>query len=424
MNINCLRRLTKEHQSLQSSPLPPNYLFPPATDSTLPDDLTQLVVLLAGPQGTPYSQGVWRLQLKMPADYPASPPKATFKTRIWHPNVDEATGAVCVDTLKRDWKKELSLRDILVTISCLLIYPNPDSALNSSAGHLIQEDFEAFARQARLMTSIHAPVSSLLQSAVTEAKQRGNGSAVIPEENASQLNQRRKMMEPARSTSSVIMKNEMRDLASAALPEARETTRTDSTSVPKPGRLQTEFDQPSSDDEEFDEADEYKENDPSLSPSPVNQAPPTSHRSSNAGKRPLSDLPCPADVEDDQEDVSGSERNAANKAYRPSPLRDDSDMSQPRKSPKLSERTAGVNASGRVRDDSASFTIADDGKENFSEPDPEKSSSVTLSKKASPAVIGEAARTNGARVLSTGSASSISSASARSKKPRVGLRRL
>ena len=50
----------------------------------------------------------------MPDDYPKSPPKATFKTRIYHPNVEESTGAVCLDTLKKDWQSKLTLRDILI----------------------------------------------------------------------------------------------------------------------------------------------------------------------------------------------------------------------------------------------------------------------------------------------------------------------
>jgi len=50
----------------------------------------------------------------MPEDYPKSPPKASFRTRIWHPNVEESTGAVCVDTLKRDWEPKLTLRDVLI----------------------------------------------------------------------------------------------------------------------------------------------------------------------------------------------------------------------------------------------------------------------------------------------------------------------
>lgn len=105
-----LRRLAADHAALHED-LPPNYLHP-FDDSS--DDLTQLATLLAGPQGTPYSQGLWRLHLKMPEDYPKSPPKATFRTRIWHPNVEESTGAVCVDTLKRDWKPTLTLKDVLI----------------------------------------------------------------------------------------------------------------------------------------------------------------------------------------------------------------------------------------------------------------------------------------------------------------------
>lgn len=110
-----LRRLASDHASLHNSGLPPHYLFPPSTSlSAIPDDLTQLTILLTGPQGTPYSQGLWRLHLKIPNDYPKNPPKASFRTRIWHPNVDETSGAVCVDTLKRDWEPKLTLRDVLI----------------------------------------------------------------------------------------------------------------------------------------------------------------------------------------------------------------------------------------------------------------------------------------------------------------------
>ncbi|KIX04869.1 uncharacterized protein Z518_05740 [Rhinocladiella mackenziei CBS 650.93] len=167
------RRLAKDHAALRHS-LPPNYLFPESDGaSSLPEDLTQLVVLITGAEGTPYAHGLWRLHLKMPNDYPKNPPKATFKTRIYHPNVEESTGAVCLETLKRDWDPKLTLKDILVTISCLLIQPNPDSALNAAAGALVQEDYEAFSTQAKLMTSIHAPIPRHLIKAVQDAKRRG-----------------------------------------------------------------------------------------------------------------------------------------------------------------------------------------------------------------------------------------------------------
>jgi ubiquitin-conjugating enzyme E2 S len=120
-NSSTLRRLASDHASLRRA-TPPNYLFPPTLDnSSLPDDLTQLTILVTGAQGTAYSQGLWRLHLSMPDDYPKSPPKAVFKTRIYHPNVEESTGAVCLDTLKKDWQSKLTLRDILIVFQGLLV---------------------------------------------------------------------------------------------------------------------------------------------------------------------------------------------------------------------------------------------------------------------------------------------------------------
>jgi ubiquitin-conjugating enzyme E2 S len=37
-------------------------------------------------------------------------------TKIFHPNVSKA-GEICVNTLKRDWKKEYGIQHILVTVS-------------------------------------------------------------------------------------------------------------------------------------------------------------------------------------------------------------------------------------------------------------------------------------------------------------------
>lgn len=119
----------------------------------------------------------------MPANYPAEPPKATFKTKIFHPNIDDRSGDVCVGTLKRDWKPTLTLKDVLLTIRCLLVYPNPTSSLNEEAGRLLLEVYEEYARHARLMTGVHAGVPEELQELAEEAKNRGEdeGSAPKPD---------------------------------------------------------------------------------------------------------------------------------------------------------------------------------------------------------------------------------------------------
>lgn len=164
-----LRRLVKDHADLHKLGLPPNYIpNPAAADSS---DLTALSLLLAGPDNTPYSNGVFSLELRMD-NYPIAPPTAHFRTKLFHPNVDPTSGAVCVDTLKRDWKSELTLRDVLVTITCLLVCPNPASALNAEAGHLMEDDFAEFEHRAKMWSRIHASVPEHLREAVDEAKSR------------------------------------------------------------------------------------------------------------------------------------------------------------------------------------------------------------------------------------------------------------
>lgn len=116
----------------------------------------------------------------MPPSYPAEPPKATFKTKIFHPNIDDRSGDVCVGTLKRDWTPTTTLKDVLVTIRCLLVYPNPTSSLNEEAGKLLLMDYDEYARHAKLMTSIHAVVPEHLQELADEAKLRGEDQDSAP----------------------------------------------------------------------------------------------------------------------------------------------------------------------------------------------------------------------------------------------------
>jgi ubiquitin-protein ligase len=165
-----IRRLATDHAQLHKAGLPPNFFFPPGSDSL--SDLTTLSVYLAGPAASPYATGVFRLELRMDSAYPQTPPSAHFRTKIFHPNVDGATGAVCVDTLKRDWSPDLTLRHVLLTISCLLLCPNPASALNAEAGALLVEDQAAFERRAAMWARLHAAAPPALAAAADEARRR------------------------------------------------------------------------------------------------------------------------------------------------------------------------------------------------------------------------------------------------------------
>ncbi|KAJ5794044.1 Ubiquitin-conjugating enzyme E2 [Penicillium paradoxum] len=359
-----LRRLAADHAALHRD-MPPYYLQPSDTD-----DLSQLTILLTGPAGTPFSQGLWELHLKMPNDYPKSPPKATFKTRIWHPNMEELTGAVCVDTLKRDWQPNLTLRDVLVTISCLLIYPNPDSALNASAGALMQENYEAFAHQAKLMTSIHAPIPPHLKDAVTEAKLRG-------EEAGTKLEDKE---------DDTILPHPGKQAFTHTIHAKKSTRRTTPFENP-PQSSSHSFaqlsppptDETMSDSENDDSASASKENNPSLSPSPVYFAPPSPRK----GKRPLSVLSIPYQADSDS-DMMLVDQDSDNETPAMTPNEQNisantrSRTSSPlRKMPKLSLVSGSINSPGRLRDEMPIFEdipqlpmqdslrrLSGDGKEN------------------------------------------------------------
>jgi len=118
-------------------------------------DLTDIQASIEGPAGTPYEGGSFKIKIVLGKDYPQSPPRGFFLTKIFHPNVSK-TGEICVNTLKKDWKADLGLKHVLITVKCLLIYPNPESALNEEAGKLLLEQYAEYSKQAKMMTEIYA----------------------------------------------------------------------------------------------------------------------------------------------------------------------------------------------------------------------------------------------------------------------------
>lgn len=144
-----IKEIAKELKSLDESP--PGGIKVVVND----DNFSTIFADIEGPAGTPYESGVFRMKLVLTPDFPNSPPKGYFVTKIFHPNIAN-NGEICVNTLKKDWNPTLGLRHVLLVIRCLLVEPFPESALNEQAGKMLMEDYEAYAKHARLYTSIHA----------------------------------------------------------------------------------------------------------------------------------------------------------------------------------------------------------------------------------------------------------------------------
>ncbi|KAG7087358.1 hypothetical protein E1B28_013331 [Marasmius oreades] len=144
-----MRRLMREIGELKKSP--PEGIRVQTSD----DNLLDIIGIIQGPDGTPYAGGYFKVKFRFTEEFPTAPPKCWFITKIFHPNVS-ATGDICVNTLKKDWKSSYGICHILVTIKCLLIYPNPESALDEEAGKLLLENYKSYCDRAKLITSVHA----------------------------------------------------------------------------------------------------------------------------------------------------------------------------------------------------------------------------------------------------------------------------
>lgn len=134
------------------------------------DNISEIQAVIEGPENTPFEGGEFLVKLEITDEFPQKAPKGYFLTQVFHPNVSE-TGAICLSTLSQDWEPDMGLDRLLLTIRCLLIEPNPDSALNEEAGRLLNEDYEAYCQRAKLMTQVHARKSTPQTKAPTATAQ-------------------------------------------------------------------------------------------------------------------------------------------------------------------------------------------------------------------------------------------------------------
>jgi ubiquitin-conjugating enzyme E2 D/E len=154
-----------------------------------------------GPDDSPYSGGVYFLNIHFPADYPFKPPKVlplrdvqkniyicrgfslspsslqakqtrrltlapsrlvslpccqvNFTTKIYHCNIN-ANGGICLDILKDQWSPALTLSKVLLSICSLLTDANPDDPLVPEIAQIYRTDRTRHDTTAREWTAKYA----------------------------------------------------------------------------------------------------------------------------------------------------------------------------------------------------------------------------------------------------------------------------
>lgn len=119
---------------------------------TLPDEsnLLHLKGEIIGPPDTPFEGGVYELDIVIPDQYPFNPPKVKFVTKIWHPNISSATGAICLDILtEKAWAAAMTLRTVLLSIQALLSAAEPDDPQDAVVAGQYKKDIKVYERTAR-----------------------------------------------------------------------------------------------------------------------------------------------------------------------------------------------------------------------------------------------------------------------------------
>ncbi|KAH6959182.1 ubiquitin-conjugating enzyme/RWD-like protein [Fusarium avenaceum] len=104
---------------------------------TLVND-NKFFVRFKGPAETPFEGGTWKVHVELPDTYPYKSPSIGFVNRIFHPNIDELSGSVCLDVINQTWSPMFDMINIFeVFLPQLLRYPNPTDPLNGEAAALL-----------------------------------------------------------------------------------------------------------------------------------------------------------------------------------------------------------------------------------------------------------------------------------------------
>ena len=127
--------------------------MPPGVMSILlvEDKIENWDVTIIGPQDTPYEGGKFIVNIDFSYNYPFAAPRTQFKTKIYHPSVDQNTGSICQDALgvKDIWVPTKNGRTVIQYLIDFMKYPMDGHNCWSDIAQLCSNNYEKFYATAR-----------------------------------------------------------------------------------------------------------------------------------------------------------------------------------------------------------------------------------------------------------------------------------
>ncbi|KAG4378735.1 hypothetical protein AAZX31_17G089100 [Glycine max] len=137
---------------------------------TINDGLNEFNVEFHGPKESLYEGGVWKIRVELPDAYPYKSPSIGFVNKIFHPNVDELSGSVCLDVINQSWSPMFDLLNVFeVFLPQLLLYPNASDPLNGDAASLMMKDKKLYDQKVKEYCERYAKKENISNSTAEES---------------------------------------------------------------------------------------------------------------------------------------------------------------------------------------------------------------------------------------------------------------
>uniref|UniRef100_A0A023F9P6 Ubiquitin-conjugating enzyme E2-18 kDa n=1 Tax=Triatoma infestans TaxID=30076 RepID=A0A023F9P6_TRIIF len=107
------------------------------------------------PENPPFNKGAFKIEIQFPNEYPFKPPRIRFKTKIYHPNIDEK-GQVCLPIIGEKWKPATKTEQVIQSLIALVNDPEPDHPLRADLAEEYAKDKAKFMKNADDYTKKHS----------------------------------------------------------------------------------------------------------------------------------------------------------------------------------------------------------------------------------------------------------------------------